>query len=349
MLKRIGLAFLIVSSILLAVLPCISCTETAPTTEQTSTSATTTVETKVLRFSVPLPADDPMVQSHMKAVEEFNAAAGGKYKIEMYPGGVLGGMMEVFDLTVTGAIDICDFAPEYVSNKDPRFAAQSLPFVLKSQAAGQIYFEKIRDSLWQDVLRDEYNVELLSLSGSNMVEYLGTKPIYTMEDWKGKIIWVVSPTDAEIAKALGGSGMVLEWADGPSAMEKGVVDGALRPGFAAWMMKWPLNYATRANFNMAAVALTMNLAVFNSMPSDIQEILVKAFVAHEERMTEYWCGMEIYPFDELEKDGWEIYDLPADERAKWIDATKPIIDEYYTKLSPSDAEIIKAALAEANK
>ena len=355
MLKRLRSVFLISSSIILVVLLCMSCSEPAATTTSatgatTEPTASPTIKTKILRFAVPLPANDPMVESEMQIAEEFNAAAEGRYKIEMYPGGVLGSMSEAFELTMAGAIDICDMGMSSASSKDSRFSAQSLPFQVKDFNASQKFYDLIRDAIWQDVLREDFNVELMSLSSGNAYQYLGNEPIYTMEDWKGKVIWVANSTEAEIVKALGGSGTVLDWSDGPSAMEKGVVDGALRPGVAAAMFKWEmLSYATRCNFTFSSIAIAMNADVFNSMPSDLQEVLVEAFKRHEQRQIEYWGNMEVSPYEDLAADGWEIYDLPADERAKWMDATQPIIDEYYSHLDPSDAEIIKGIFIEANK
>jgi TRAP-type C4-dicarboxylate transport system substrate-binding protein len=352
---RKGSVILIVLSLLLLVLLCVSCAGPASTPGKSpATTAVPTpesVKTKVLRFSAPLPANDPMVISEAQATEEFNAVAGGKYKIEMYPGGVLGSMSETLELTMSGAIDICDTGGfSSISGKDARFSAQSLPFQLKDYNASQKFYDLIRQKIWQNALRENFHVELLSLTSGNAYQYLGTSPIHTMADWKGKVLWVANATEAEVVTALHGSGTVLDWADGPSAMEKGVVDGCLRPGSAAVLSKWEmLKYATRCNFNFAGMAIVMNVNAFNSMPSDLQAALMKAFKAHQDRQVAFWGNKEIEPYEQLKAKGWEIYALPADERAKWVDTVKPIIDKYYSKLNPSDAEIVKGIFIEANK
>ena len=318
----------------------------------TKPATTTPVETKVLRLSHPLPPFDEMVKSTIAAADEFNAAAGGKYKIEVFAGGVLGGMLEVFDMVQAGGIDMADFAPDYLSEKDLLFGPQGTPFAFKDAQAFTKYLGKIRTEIWNERLEENYNLKLLSLNLTFPHDaWCGTKPIKTLEDWKGKVVWVGGPAEAEAITALGASPITLDWGDGYPAIEKGVVDGGTYGLGAAWMLKWEAcKYYTLADFFVSSGGIVMNLDTFKAMPKDLQNSLVKIFKAHEDRMVQFFTyeAPKLAEAD-LTAGGADVYHVPAAERARWEEATKNVAGSYFSKLNPDDAKKIKSIMAEANK
>lgn len=308
-------------------------------------------EPKVLRLSHPLPDFDVMVQSTIQAAENFNAAQ-DEYIIEVYAGGVLGGMLEVFDMVMAGGIDICDYSPDFLAEKDLVFGPQGLPFIFEDAQACIKFFDLITEELWADKFEDEYNVKLLSLCMTYPHDaWCGTSPIHTLEDWEGKVVWVAGPVEAEAITTLGASPMTLDWAEGYPAIEKGVVDGGTYGIGAAWMLAWEActDY-TDAGMFMSSGSLVMNLDTFNDMPGDIKDLLLEEFQAHQDKMNEFYADQG--PAEAkagLTAAGAEVYDLPASERARWIDATKDIRDSYFAKLDPDDAELIQELLEEAHE
>jgi len=321
---------------------------TAPTTEPT----TEPVETKVLRLSHPLPPFDRMVESTIQAAEEFNAIAGDEYKIEVFAGGVLGGMLEVFDMVQVGGLEMCDFAPDYLSEKDLVFGAQGIPFAFKDAEAFTEFLGKIRAEIWNERLEEKYNLKLLSLNLTFPHDgWCGTVPIETLEDWTGKVVWVGGPAEAEAVTALGASPMTLDWGDGYPAIEKGIVDGGTYGLGAAWMLEWSAcTYYTVADFFVSSGGIVMNLDTFNDMPKDLQDSLVEIFKAHEDRMVQFFTYEAPQQAEaDLTAGGAEVYHVPADERAKWQEATKDVGESYFSKLDPEIATLIKSIMDEVNQ
>jgi TRAP-type transport system periplasmic protein len=329
---------------------------TVTTTAKTTVTSTTTkqITTKVLRLAHPLPPFDQNVLSCIQAADEFNAAAGGAYKIEVYPGGVLAGMLEGFDLVRQGAIEISDFSPDFLAEKDLVYGPQSIPFVFKDFFAEAKFLQIIREKIWQKRIEENYGVKVIFLSGLFAHDgWCGTKPIKTLNDWKGKVVWVAGPAEAEAIKLLGASPVTMDWGEGYPAMEKGVVDGGTYGLGAAWMSNWTAcKYFTVANMFSSTGCLVMNLDLFNEMPADIQQALLKAMKAHEDRMYQF-MGYDAPAQSEAALTGpeWgaEIYHVPDAEVAKWKEATTSVAENYFSKLDPADAQIIKDAIAEANK
>jgi len=293
-----------------------------------------------------------MVKSTIQAADEFNAAAGGRYKIEVFPGGVLGGMLEVFDMVQAGAIDMCDFAPDYLSEKDLLFGAQGLAFAFKDGITFQKYLNNVRKAMWDKRLTDTYKVKLMSLTLTFPHDaWCGTKPIHTLEDWKGKVVWVGGPAEAEAITALGASPVTMDWGDGYPSIEKGVVDGGTYGLGAAWMLKWTAcKYYTDARMFLSSGGIIINNATFNSLPKDIQDLMVNVFQKHQDRMIQFFTyDAPKMAETDLVAGGAEVYHVPADEVARWKEKTKPIWDSFFSKLKPEDAKLIQDLIAEANK
>ena len=181
--------------------------------------------------------------------------------------------------------------------------------------------------------------------------WCGTKPIKTLDDWKGKVVWASSPAEAEALKLLGASPVSMDWGEGYPAIEKGVVDGGTYGLGAAWMLKWSAcKYFTAANMFSSSAGVAINQDVFNSMPKDIQDSLLKVFKEYQERMIPYFSHdvLKIME-DDLTARGAEVYHPPADEIAKWAKATRGAWDSYLGKLSPEQADMIKGLIETANK
>ena len=282
-----------------------------------------------------------MVQSAIQAAENFNAKAGGRYEIEVHAGGVLGGMLEVFDLVRTGGIEMCDFSPDFIAGKDLVFGPQGLPFAFDKAEECIEFYKLIGEAIWKDLLEEKYNLKMLSLARSATHDWCGTKPIHTLEDWDGITIWVSGPTEAAAVEAMGASPVTFDWNDGYPAIEKGTVDGGIYGTFAPWMLKWEAcNHFTvsgNAGGFQSSAGIAMNLDIFNDLPQDIQDLLVAEFTAHEDRVNELFIGIEMQAAEELEAGGAEVYYLPEDELDRWREATSAVAEDYFAQLDPADA------------
>ncbi len=362
MLKSKGIAlFIIVFLVVVAfLLPACSsgtpATSAAPptqgqTTTQPPTTAVASTQAKVIRFSVPLPDQDTMVQSIIQAAGDFNKAAAGKYEMKVFAGGVLAGMLEAVDMVQKGAIESCDFAPDFFSEKDLRFGAQGVPFAFNSAFAFQTYLDNVRGQMWDSILEKTYNIKVLSMVVSFPHDgWCGTKPVKTLEDWKGKVVWCGGPAEAEALTKIGASPVTMDWGDGYPAIEKGVVDGGTYGIGAAWMLKWSAcKYYTLANFFVSAAGVGINKDVFEAMPKDLQDALVNAFKAHQARMVQFF-GVDAPALAEkdLKAGGADVYHVPDSEIARWKTATATIKDSYMGKLSASDAKTLSGIMDSAN-
>jgi TRAP-type C4-dicarboxylate transport system substrate-binding protein len=311
-------------------------------------------ESTVLKFATALPPQAPPAVYAKKIVDNFNKRVEGRYKIEFYPGGSLCTMEESMDMLRSGAIDIVDFPLEYLTGNDQRFAAITLPLIVDDFDAAVSYLDNLNKLLFNDILAEKVNGMPLVTFTTGLQEYFSVKkPVKTLEDWKGLLIWVATAAEGETVKTFGASPVSLPFFDGYPALEKGVVDAGVGANPSAiWDLKYyeSIRYITIAHMFPTSAYFLMNVKSYKAMPSDVQKVLLEEAkkiqdelrILNKERQSKCLKDLGEVP-------GMQVYIVPAEERAKWKEKSRPVIEAYYQKIGPEAAKKIQEAAANANR
>jgi TRAP-type C4-dicarboxylate transport system substrate-binding protein len=333
-------------------------TQTATEVETaTATATATATETEfrekiILKLSVAIPPGDPHVDRLHPWIENFNAAADGRYEMQLFEGGQLAGTMDTLDAVRLQVVEIGHGAMQQYGGYNPVFEAAQVPYMLNNYEANYEFTQLLFD-FDNEILMNDFNQILLSSWGMGFNElYTVDTPIRTMEDVQGLTLACTSNIQGQTAEALGASAVIMDWPDEMPSLEKGIVDGGMATvsGAMAFMSYWDLvDYYVESSFLGNHLCITMNLDVFNAMPADLQQVMLDEGKAYQEDMNEI---MADYSFDwalgELEANGVDIYVLPAEERARWKAACEPIAEDYWELIGEEDAQFIKDAAAQAN-
>jgi TRAP-type C4-dicarboxylate transport system substrate-binding protein len=311
------------------------------------------VKPVTLKLASSLPPEDIVVVKAQEMADRFNERTGGKYTIEVYPGGSLCSQEETFSMLRTGAIDMAESPIEYQTGDDVRFAAVTLPFLVNSLESNIEFLRLINESLFNDIIAGKFNAMPVMVWSTGIHEYCGaTKPVKTLEDWSGLLVWVANSAEADTAEALGASAVPLPFFEGYPALEKGVVDAGIGVNpTGIWNFRWDeaVHHITVANMFGTSGYIYLNLDAFNAMPDDIQDILLEECQQSENELQEYLTDYAANSLVELENVGVEVYYLPAAERARWSEASSSVIDDFYAQIGEADAQKIRDAAEEANR
>lgn len=355
------ISLLIASLLILSVFSsCSSSADITPSRVAQSTDNTETVKPTpvthqpiIIKFASALPPVDTVVTKAQELAQRFNERAQGKYLIEVYAGGTLATQEEEIEMLKAGAIQMAEFPIEYLSGSNIRFAAVTLPFLVKDLDANVNFLKNINQSLFNDILAERYDALPLVVWSTGIHEYLGTKkPVKTLEDWKGLLVWVANNTEMQAVDALGGSPVSLSFFDGYPALQKGTVDAGVGANpTGVWNFKWydAIRYITVANTFGTSGYFCIKRSFFNEMPQDIQQILLEEVQQTETEIIAYMNQFAQESLTELGKVGVDIYYLPEDEKARWIGAIKPVYEKFYAQIGTEDAQKIKDAADKANQ
>jgi len=318
-------------------------TTQAPTTATTQAPSTETTagKAKVLRLAAPWPLGDPVTDNIQEFVDKFNAQAGGKYVIELHPGGSLLAMQDEFEAVKTGGVEMAGWPIAVFASVVPIFNLAELPFAVNSIEADAAYNAAMSplydQALAQFGIKNVFN---FTCQGGDVIS---VKPVRTLEDWKGLLCQTISPVTAKIVELLGGSGVAIDWSEGYQALSKKVVEATVQSG--SMVIQFKLNevakYVTRAYLYPAAIGIYMNKKVYEEMPPDIQQLVDKLGKEAQESTNANMVKLYHSNYDKMAELGMEIYPLPKAERDRWGEKLKPFAEELLGKVDKATADQVR--------
>jgi TRAP-type transport system periplasmic protein len=353
--KKLCIGALILLVLILIVSPLMSaCSTQKTTTAPTATAAPTTTAAKaiLLRFGTPTPPEHPAMKFYNDWAATFNSKAGGKYEMKVYAGGSLGLTLDQMNAIRTGAMDLGDAATNFYAPDDAAFDVMDVPFLFRSHDA-QIEFTNKTIAIWDKIAQAKFNQKLIApfVYGHKDV-YSVSKPVKTLEDWKGLLVSINTNLESNMIKALGAAPVVIDWSDELPSLQKGLITaGTLSSLSGLAPMKYAdvCKYYTFAYMKGGAGVIGINLDVWKAMPKDIQDMMLStAKDAFTAQSNYFKSGEEGEWFQGIQQQGMTVYTLPSAERNRWIETTKPVADAYWASLPADIATQMKQNAADGN-
>ena len=326
------------------------CSESNTTNEQTNDSSQVKTtdspkdETFVLSFATYWSSKSPSFKKKYKVIlDEIEKNSSGRIKFNVFAGGALGGASELFDACATGKADVVNAGSGHTAGRFPLTELLSLAGAFEpTKINGQIIL-----ALFDKILYKEYKgVKIISLSQTQpMYLYTSKVPINNLNDVKGLKFRTVGAMRTKSIQALGGVAVHMGLGDVYLSLQTGVIDGALTgasalPGFKLTEV---LKHVVKFNCGSGANYIAVNSNTWNSLPKDLQEIMITA--ARKQIFLEY----ALFDHDEpmtskaLKEKGGTVTVLSPEEKEKWFNALKPVAQDYFEKMK-KDGQPIEEAL-----
>ena len=207
----------------------------------------------------------------------------GQLKCQIYPAMQLGGTPpQLADQVKNAVADIVMTSPSYSSGRFPYTEALEQPFTLPP--GGLAGSKAMWEYSQKYATKDYADFKLLAmLTGSGIIMSTSSKPILTVEGFKGVKLRSPSRSAAKLLTALGGAPVNMPPAQITEAVAKGVVDGAM----ATWELvpavklqevtKYHMQGpADQAAFTQNPLVMLMNKARYDGLPPELKAVLDKA-------------------------------------------------------------------------
>ncbi len=270
---------------------------------------------------------------------------GGRITIELYEGESLCKAKESFELVSSGEIDMSMVWVAYGAGLLP-FAADCcmLPFAWEYP---DDHLEALHEQGLYELLAEEYrafNLEPLWNITSYGQEWFFSKPVKTLEDMRGLKCRSTGGSMDRIIPMLGMVPVALVTPEIYMAAQRGLIDAISHSwgSYFAYKEYEVAPYAVVADTWSQTSFSIMNLDLWNSLPSDLQQIITAV-----NREIEWWCL-------DLDKDtSWEtikefqdkglldLYVLPDDEKARWVATVAPFWDDFMKNWGDKGKEVVK--------
>ena len=276
--------------------------------------------------------------------DAFNARCGPDYTIEYYPSEQMVSFAELLDAVRTGAAEMGAITPSAHSADDARLGATEIPFLFNNIDA-HITAMPALEELYAEVFEEKFNQKLLCLHNYTAVELFSVEPVTTLEDWDGLLVQSISPTTSALVEAFGGSAVFLDYTEAYGALEKGTVEAVITAPAAGGIFGLPeVSPYLASSYMVAAIhGFSINLDVWNDLPSDVQGILLEEAQAASDAIDALCKSEWEADFTNLADAGVEIYFVPQDEIDRWKDAASSLIDSMLDTLGDFGADVVAAA------
>jgi TRAP-type C4-dicarboxylate transport system substrate-binding protein len=303
-----------------------SCGEPEKTAGPTTTpTATPTTEQVLIRMTTPVPAGDDYVIWLQAGMDKFNVRTNGAYKMQMFPGGQLAAFPESLDVIRTGAVEGGVIPLAAFGGTVPEFGLAELPFLYNNGEANA-YAEISLKDVYSQILQERANQRSLGCIYVGTLNLLSAKKqIKTLEDLKGLVVGCDTPPSAGLISALGGSGIVVDFTEDYSNLQKGVFDAKTSaPQYIQIAKLYEVaKYYTVFHGLGSLYSININSDVYNAMPQNVKDILNEEMSALAQEISQKYVTLFYDLVDDLEAEGLVYYYLPVAERDRWKELAYP--------------------------
>lgn len=213
-------------------------------------------------------------QSMLFFKEELERRTGGRIRVELYFGGVLGNERELMDLVATGALQ--GTRGGFFADANPKFNLLTLPFLVDGwdQAITLVNSEFMRE-INEGARERGWHVPATGISQGFRAHTNNVRPITHPDDLQGlKMRVPLQDVFVQTALAFGANPQEIPAVEIYQALQTGVVDGQDNPPSNIWDFKVyeVSKYMTITNYATGPDPFLVNQAWYDTLPSDLQKI-----------------------------------------------------------------------------
>jgi TRAP-type C4-dicarboxylate transport system substrate-binding protein len=299
-----------------------------------------------IRAIMAWPNDCNCVSQYKRYIEEVNKRGKGKVEIKLVGGPEVVKPFEQLQALRGGIADMTHSASAYWVGEtiegsvmdilDPNDFDRYLKGLRGTQAMATI----------NQAYREKSGVQFLGIMvGGTGFRFLMAKPVASLDDLKGKRIRVFGTQGAKTATYFGASPQTIPATELYPALQRGVVDGAIRAPDDAWSFGerdvYKSMIATPLQFSPGGAYIAVR--VWDKLPADVQKLLSDVAVELEPQVLRYFADADAKAIDQLKAKGMQIVEVSAADKKRLSEARMLYWEDIVAK-SPTHGPRLKAML-----
>jgi len=313
--------------------------------QQGSTSGQASVKKLRLGWVVARNPDHPYTAAAETFAKVLNEKTNGRIQVDLYPGGQLGGDVEMFEQIRLGSLDAGVISAPPIAGTTKVLIGPDMPYIFNNDLdlaykaltgpAGQKLLQKLETAVGVKALAHLYQP---------FRHFFTNKPINKLEDMKGlKIRVMQTPVHIDIFKALGASPTPLPYNEIYTAMQTGTIDGFESDVIGSVTSKHyeVSKYITISGHFYNAFVLLMSKKAWDQLSPEEQKIAQEAANEAAKATLEVSKRVSDQYFKMLKEKGMTVNQI---DLKPFIEATKPVIDKYSAEV-PEVKEFVAAVEA----
>jgi TRAP-type C4-dicarboxylate transport system substrate-binding protein len=203
----------------------------------------------------------------------------------------------------------------------------------------------------KEVFEKKHNQKWLATFTYESYDLVTAFPVKTLDDLKGKKIAAAGPNLPWI-KSVGCTPVQSNIMDAYTSLQTGVYEGWVLPtsAISGFKLYEVAKYMNMVGFGcISGGSLTMNLDVWNSLPKDVQDIIMEVGREYSERTAVNTQEKHDASIEALKKLGVTFFEFPIDQKRDWMKTLGSMAQEKAAeadKLGQPGAKVIQDYITE---
>lgn len=251
----------------------------------------------------------------MNVFKEYDAAirkeSGGRMGFKIYPGGVQGEDKDVMRKVRLGQLHSAGITGVGVGDIASRLRILDAPFLFQNYAEVD-HLHAVMDAEFHQAFV-ENDFVLLGWAEVGFVYIFTNTPVRNAADMKGVKMWMWEgdPIAEAAFRSLGVNPIPLSVVDVLTSLQTGLINGAYTSPLAALVLQWNtrVKYMTALPLADASGAVVISKKKFDTLPADLQEILVRNGKKYMADLTAKSRVENATAIETLKKNGIQIVEI----------------------------------------
>jgi TRAP-type C4-dicarboxylate transport system substrate-binding protein len=309
-------------------------------------------ETVSIKYAMPAPPTSLLAVWGMAPyAEDVNKASGGELEVKLFYGPSIANFGNVYDRVTQGVVEVGFGMSGQFGGQFRQSEVASLPFLSDNCVEASVATWRLYEN---GVLAREYErvkpLALFHLTSSSF--HTRSKPLKTMEDFKGVKFAVTSRTSGEYLEMLGGVAVSMQPSEVYQALQRGVVEGTALgwPAVPTFKIEEVAKYHLDVFYTVNPAFVFMNKDGYAKLSGKAKAAIDKySGEAYSRRLGEVTDRMDANGREQTRSHAGQVFTaIDAGELERWKKLFAPVTEEW-VKTTPDGAKVLAAYKAEIAK
>jgi TRAP-type transport system periplasmic protein len=309
------------------------------------------VQDRTFKLGLQNPKGHPLEQGAVKFAEIVAARSGGKLKVNVFPGGTLGGDAPTVSALQGGTVEITVLNSGILASQVRDFAVFDFPFMFANAREADAVVDGPFGQKLHARLAEKGIVGLAfwELGFRNLTN--SRKPINTVEDIAGlKLRVIPNAINVDWVRALGANPTPLAFPELYAALEQKAVDGQENPLSVILANKFfeVQKHLALTNHQYNPQSFIFSKRVWDTLSAEERTLVSEAAIEAGRFQRQVNREAAAGQLDALKKAGMQVTEFNAAELAKLRARMQPVVDKHSDGIAATVAEI-QAELAKLRR
>ena len=310
------------------------------------------IKERTVKFATQNPDGHPIVLGMKKFAETVTAKSGGKIKINLFPGGVLGGDAPNISALQGGTLEMVVMNSGILASQAKEFAVFDFPFMFASSQEADAVVDGPFGKMMLSKLdaKSIHGLAYWELGFRNITN--SKRPITKVDDIAGlKLRVIPNAINIDWVTALGANPTPMAFPEVYAAMEQKAIDGHENPFTVINANKFyevqKYLAVTNHQYNPQTVIVSKKLwdTLSNDEKKNFSDAAAEAAI-YQRKASREQSGAAL---ENLKKNGMQVSEFSPAEMAKFREKMKPVIEKHSAIVGADVVGALQAELAKLRK